>query len=304
VPFDHAGYECVRDRAALEGWIAAIRERGFVAIDTETTSLDEMRAELVGVSLSVEAGRACYIPVGHKQGGGDLFGASELVAGQMALDEVLAALKPVLEDDAILKIGQNVKYDWKILARHGIRMTPIDDTMLMSYAMYSGLHNHGMDGLSERYLGHKPIAIKALIGTGKAQVTFDRVGVEEAVRYAAEDADVTLRLWQAFKPDLHRARVTTVYETLERPLVGVLADMEMAGISVDKPTLSRMSNAFAQTMAGLEAEIQELAGQPFNVGSPKQLGEILRPGRTCWKTLRPRVTPCRRGCWTGGRSPS
>ncbi len=168
-------------------------------------------------------------------------------------------------------MNQNVKYDWKILARHGIRMAPIDDTMLMSYAMYSGLHNHGMDGLSERYLGHQPIAIKSLLGSGKAQRTFDQVAIDDAVKYAAEDADVTRRLWRAFKPDLHRARVTTVYETLERPLVPVLADMEMAGIRVDKSVLSRMSNAFAQKMAGLE----ELAGQPFNVGSPKQLGEIL-----------------------------
>lgn len=275
VPFEHAKYECVRDLAALDRWIALIRERGYVAIDTETTSLDEMRAELVGISLSVIPGQACYIPLGHKQGGGDLFGAAELVEGQMDLDQALKALKPVLEDDAILKIGQNMKYDWKIIARHGVRIAPFDDTMLMSYAMYSGLHNHGMDGLSERYLSHTPIPIKTLLGTGKASVTFDRVPVDDAVRYAAEDADVTLRLWQAFKPQLHRAQVTTVYETLERPLVPVLADMEMAGVLVDKSTLSRMSNAFAQKMAGLEAEIQELAGQPFNVGSPKQLGEIL-----------------------------
>lgn len=275
LPFDHAAYECVRDRAALDRWTLLARERGSLAIDTETTSLDEMRAELVGISLSVLPGRACYIPVGHRQGTGDLFGSAVLAEGQMALEEVLAALKPVLEDEAILKIGQNVKYDWKILARHGIRMAPIDDTMLMSYAMYSGLHNHGMDGLSERYLGHQPIAIKSLLGSGKAQRTFDQVAIDDAVKYAAEDADVTRRLWRAFKPDLHRARVTTVYETLERPLVPVLADMEMAGIRVDKSVLSRMSNAFAQKMAGLEAEIQELAGQPFNVGSPKQLGEIL-----------------------------
>jgi DNA polymerase-1 len=275
MPFAHDAYECVRDRASLERWIATIRDCGHVAIDTETTSLDEMRAELVGISLSVAPGQACYIPVGHRQGTGDLFGSAALAEGQMAKGEVLSALKPVLEDDAVLKIGQNVKYDWKIFARYGIRMTPIDDTMLMSYAMNSGLHNHGMDELSERYLGHQPIEIKSLLGSGKSARTFDQVPIAEAVKYAAEDADVTLRLWQAFKPNLHRARVTTVYETLERPLVPVLADMEMAGIRVDKSVLSRMSNAFAQKMAGLEAEIQELAGQPFNVGSPKQLGEIL-----------------------------
>ncbi len=274
-PFDHAKYECIRDADALGRWIDLIRERGYVAVDTETTSLDEMQAELVGISLSVIPGEACYIPLGHKQGDGDLFGSSELAEGQMALDEALKLLKPVLEDDAILKIGQNMKYDWKIFARQGVRVAPIDDTMLMSYAMYSGIHNHGMDALSDRYLGHRPIEIKSLLGTGKSQITFDRVPIDEAVKYAAEDADITLRLWQAFKPNLHRAQVTTVYETLERPMVGVLAEMEMSGILVDAQTLSRMSNAFAQKMAGLEAEIQELAGETFNVGSPKQLGEIL-----------------------------
>ena len=274
-PFTHSDYEAVRDPAALAAWIALIRERGHVAIDTETTSLDEMRAELVGISLCVEAGHACYIPLGHRQGGGDLFGSVDLVAGQLPLNTVLAMLKPVLEDDSILKIGQNMKYDAKILARHGIAVAPIDDTMLMSYAMHAGLHGHGMDALSEQYLGHVPIPIKSLLGSGKGMVTFDRVPVDEAVKYAAEDADVTLRLWKTFKPHLHKAQVTTVYETLERPLVPVLAAMEMAGIQVDRDTLSRMSNAFAQKMAGLEAEIHALAGESFNVGSPKQLGEIL-----------------------------
>ncbi len=274
-PFDHGAYECLRDVAALDRWIAHIRERGHVAVDTETTSLDEMRAELVGISLCVEAGKACYIPLGHKQGGGDLFGSSELVAGQIAMDVVLGRLKPVLEDPSILKIGQNMKYDAKILARHGVDVAPIDDTMLMSYAMHAGINGHGMDALAEKYLGHTPIPIKSLLGGGKSQITFDRVPVEEAVKYAAEDADVTLRLWRFFKPQLHLAHVTTVYETLERPLVPVLAAMEMAGIQVDRDTLSRMSNAFAQKMAALEHEIHDLAGETFNVGSPKQLGEIL-----------------------------
>ncbi|MES2432236.1 MAG: DNA polymerase I [Pseudomonadota bacterium] len=275
VPFDVAGYEKIDTMAALDAWIARIVEVGHVAVDTETTSLDEMQAELVGISLCVDAGKAAYIPLGHKQGGGDLFGSSELVAGQLDLAAVLAALKPVLEDPAILKIGQNMKYDWKIFKRYGVEVGPFDDTMLMSSAMQAGLNGHGMDALSEKYLGHTCIPIKSLLGSGKSAVTFDRVGVDDAVKYAAEDADVTLRLWALFKPQLHRARVTTVYETLERPLVPVLARMEMAGIQVDRDTLSRMSNAFAQKMAGLEAEIQEVAGQPFNVGSPKQLGEIL-----------------------------
>ena len=275
LPFDHDAYEAVRDMAALNRWIAAIAEAGRVAVDTETTSLDEMRAELVGISLSVKAGQACYIPVGHRQGGGDLFGSNAPVEGQLPLDQVLAALKPVLEDAAILKIGQNMKYDWKIFARHGIRIAPLDDTMLMSYAMHAGLHGHGMDYLAEHYLGHKTIPIKELIGSGKAQLTFDQVEIDRAVKYAAEDADVTLRLWQTFRPGLPKTRVTTVYETLERPLVPVLAEMEMAGVKVDRDTLSRMSNAFAQKMAQLEDEIGELAGEKFNVGSPKQLGEFL-----------------------------
>ena len=273
--FDHAGYECIREMAALIRWIDRIRDVGHVAVDTETTSLDEMQADLVGISLSVEAGKAAYIPLGHTTGGGDLFGASKPAEGQLDLAETIKALKPVLEDPSILKIGQNMKYDWKIFARLGVRSTPFDDTMLMSYAMHAGLHNHGMDELSDRYLGHSPIPIKSLLGSGKSQITFDKVAIDEAVKYAAEDADVTLRLWQIFKPRLHRAKVTTVYETLERPLVPVLADMEMTGIQVDRDTLSRMSNAFAQKLVQLEEEIQSIAGEKFNVGSPKQLGEIL-----------------------------
>ncbi|MEL6809325.1 MAG: DNA polymerase I [Pseudomonadota bacterium] len=273
--FDQSTYEQVSDAAALQTWIDRIYERGHVAIDTETTSLNEMTANLVGISLAVNPGHACYIPLTHKQGGDDLFGSDELAGGQMPLETALDMLKPVLEDDSILKIGQNMKYDAKIFAQIGINMAPIDDTMLMSYAMHGGLHNHGMDTLSERYLGHTPIPIKPLLGTGKSAKTFDQVPVEDAVKYAAEDADITLRLWQMFKPGLHRVQVTKVYETLERPMVPVLAGMERSGIKVDRDTLSRMSNAFAQKMAGLEDEIYELAGRKFNVGSPKQLGEIL-----------------------------
>jgi DNA polymerase-1 len=193
----------------------------------------------------------------------------------MNLAEALAMLKPVMEDSTILKIGQNMKYDAKILVRVGINIGPIDDTMLLSYAQNAGIHNHGMDLLSERYLNHVPIPIKTLLGTGKSAITFDHVPVDEATKYAAEDADITLRLWQYLKPRLHRKRVTTVYETMERPLVPVLAQMERHGIKVDRDTLSRMSNGFAQKMAALEDEIHTLAGRTFNVGSPKQLGEIL-----------------------------
>jgi DNA polymerase-1 len=275
VGFDPAAYVTITDEGVLADWIARAADQGFVAVDTETTSLDEMRAGIVGVSLALAPGVAAYVPLAHREGAGDLLGEARRLPDQIDPDRALALLKPLLEDDAVLKIGQNVKYDAKVLARHGIRMAPIDDTMLISYAQHAGLHGHGMDTLSERYLGHVPIPIKPLLGSGKSARTFDFVPIDQATPYAAEDADVTLRLWQALKPRLHQARVTTVYETLERPLVPVLAAMEMAGIRVDRGTLSRMSNAFAQTMAGLEAEIQEIAGTPFNVGSPKQLGEIL-----------------------------
>ncbi|WPZ21986.1 DNA polymerase I [Sulfitobacter faviae] len=276
VPFDHSKYEQVGDAEALRIWLNRIYERGYVAVDTETTGLNEMTAELVGVSLAVEPGQACYIPLTHKASrDDDLFGGEGLAPGQMPVEEALQLLTPMLEDPAILKIGQNMKYDSKIFAQLGIAVAPIDDTMLMSYAMHAGLHGHGMDTLSERYLGHTPMPIKPLLGSGKSAVTFDKVPLADAVPYAAEDADVTLRLWQLFKPQLHRAEVTKVYETLERPLVPVLAQMERSGIEVDRDTLSRMSNAFAQKMAGLEADIHALAGESFNVGSPAQLGEIL-----------------------------
>ncbi|WP_170370316.1 DNA polymerase I [Ruegeria arenilitoris] len=276
IPFDARKYECVRDAAALRKWIDQAYERGWLAVDTETTGLNEMIADLVGISLCIEPGEACYIPLTHRDGASDdLFGSDALAEGQMPLDEALEMLKPVLEDPSILKIGQNMKYDAKIFARYGVDVASIDDTMLMSYAMHAGEHGHGMDTLSERYLGHTPIPIKPLLGSGKSAITFDKVPIDEATPYAAEDADITLRLWKLFKPQLHRVQVTTVYETLERPLVPVLAEMEMHGIKVDRDVLSRMSNAFAQKMACLEAEIHELAGETFNVGSPAQLGEIL-----------------------------
>ena len=273
---DTSHYECVWDLKALQAWIDAANETGWVAFDTETTGLNEMTADLVGISLCVEPGKACYIPLLHRAEGGEgLFGSDDLAEGQIPLYDALDALKPLLEDPAVMKIGQNMKYDAKIMARLGISVAPIDDTMLMSYAMNAGLHGHGMDTLAERYLGHTPIPIKDLLGSGKSQITFDRVSIDKAVPYAAEDAEVTLRLWQMFKPQLHKTKVTRVYEGMERPLVPVLAEMEMAGIKVDRDTLSRMSNAFSQKMAGLEDEIYELVGRKFNVGSPKQLGEIL-----------------------------
>ena len=274
-PIDPDKYECIRDAAGLQTWIDQIYARGYVAVDTETTGLNEMRADRVGVCLCVEPGHAAYLPLTHRQGSDDLFGGDALADGQMERQTALDMLKPMLQDPSILKIGQNMKYDAKIFARLGVNVAPIDDTMLLSYAQNGGLHNHGMDFLSERYLGHTPIPIKTLLGTGKSAITFDRVPIDDAVKYAAEDADITLRLWQHLKPNLHHKQVTRVYETLERPMVPVLADMEMHGIKVDRDILSRMSNGFAQKMAGLEAEIQDLAGETFNVGSPAQLGDIL-----------------------------
>ncbi|WP_152451820.1 MULTISPECIES: DNA polymerase I [unclassified Roseivivax] len=274
--FAEAKYTAIRDAETLQTWIDRAQERGYLAIDTETTGLNEMTADLVGVSLCVDVGEAAYLPLAHRGAAdGDLFNSDNLTEGQMDRDEALAMLKPLLEDPAVMKIGQNMKYDAKILARNGIDIAPIDDTMLLSYALHGGLHGHGMDMLSERYLGHKPMPIKELIGSGKSQITFDRVEIDKAVHYASEDADITLRLWKLLKPQLHRHHVTRVYERLERPLVPVLAEMERAGIKVDRNTLSRMSGAFAQKMAALEEEIHELAGEKFNVGSPKQLGEIL-----------------------------
>ena len=270
-------YECVSDMDALDKWIERIRARGYVAIDTETTSLDEMSAKLVGISLSVKPGEACYIPLGHIDGEhvSGLFACQNLLDGQLPMERVLERLASVLIDDSILKIGQNIKYDLKVLALQNASVSGIDDTMLMSYVLNSGIHNHSMDALSQRYLLHEPIKIKSLLGTGKSSITFDRVPIEKAVKYASEDADITIRLWQKLKPQLHKKRVTTIYETLERPLVPVLMQMERHGIKVDRDTLSRMSEGFAHGIADLEARIHDLAGESFNVGSPKQLGEIL-----------------------------
>lgn len=276
VAFDLEAYETVTTIDRLNNWIDRIYTRGHVAFDTETTGLDEMRVDLVGISLATEIGEACYIPLGHMIGeDNELFGGLELAPDQIRMEDAIALLKPVLEDPSILKIGQNMKYDLKIMARNGIHMAPIADTMLMSFASNSGRHNHGMEELSKRYLDHEPISIKSLLGSGKSQITFDRLAVKDAAPYAAEDADITLRLYHALEPMMMREGVSNVYERMERPLVKVLADMEMAGVRVDRDHLAQMSNKFAQELAQLEDEIQEKAGMKFNVNSPKQLGEVL-----------------------------
>ncbi len=275
-PFDFAAYEIVTDFARLDAWIAQAFEAGIFAVDTETSSLDAMQADLIGVSLALVPGQACYIPLGHvSEGSGDLFGGQARLAGQLEAEAVVARLKPVLESSSVLKIGQNMKFDWLVFSRFGVEVAPIDDTMLMSYVLDAGVMGHGMDELSETLLGHKTIAFGEVAGSGKSFIGFARVPIEQAARYAAEDADVTLRLWQVLKARLCAERMMSVYETLERPMPATLARMERRGISVDRAILQRLSLEFAQGMAGLEREIQDLAGEPFNLGSPKQLGDIL-----------------------------
>lgn len=272
-----ATYELVQDMASLEAWIAEARSAGVVAVDTETTSLNQMRAKLVGVCLAVTPGRACYIPLGHVApgGGGDLLEAGAEPPKQIDKALALAALKPMLEHPGVLKIGQNIKYDTVILANEGIRVGPIDDTMLISFVLEGGAHGHGMDELSELHLDHKPVPYSEVAGKGKSQISFAEVPLDKALEYAAEDADITLRLWKTLKPRLLEERMTTLYETVERPLVPILADMERAGILVDPKILKDMSSDFAKRMADLEAAIHQDAGRDFNVGSPKQLGELL-----------------------------
>ena len=276
-------YETVTTLPALINWIEKAKKIGRVAFDTETTSLNAMQAQLVGFSLCVEAGKACYVPLTHRgitaKEQVDLFAPApetqSLKPDQIPLEQALKILKPLLEDESVLKIGQNIKYDMLVMQQHNINITPIDDTMLLSYVLHAGEHGQGMDELSERYLGIKPISFNEVTGTGKSRLRFDEVEIEKATNYAAEDADITLRLWQFFKPQLAQAKLLTLYETIERPLVPVLAQMETRGIKVDLPQLANLSKDFAARMVEYEREIYALAGREFNVASPKQLGEIL-----------------------------
>lgn len=271
---DHAGYEKISDIDTLKSWCDAAREQGFVSFDTEATSLDAMQADLVGISLALAPGKAAYIPLQHKSGIDDLLGGG-IVDGQLPLRDVIGLIKPLLEDPSVLKIAQNLKYDALLLSRYDIEVVGFDDTMLLSYALDTGRGGHGMDELSQRWLDHAPISFKSVAGSGKSMITFDHVPIDVATNYAAEDADVTLRLWRVLKPRLPADGMTRLYESLERPMVPVLMRMEKRGISVDRQMLSRLSGEFAQGMARLEEEITELAGERFNVGSPKQLGDIL-----------------------------
>ena len=264
-------YVCVTDAETLAVWAAEASEAGLCAVDTETDGLDPLRANLVGISLAVKPGRACYVPLRHE---GDL---EHPTGPQMEAAAALELLAPLLRDPSVLKVFQNAKFDLAILerARPGLVIAPLDDTMLISYAQSAGLHGHGMDELAARHLGHTPITYDQVTGTGRNRIPFARVPVGKATDYAAEDADVTLRLWHILQPRLRANRSLALYEQLERPLVRVLYEMEAAGIAVDETELRRMSADFAARMAVMETEIHAIAGRPFNLGSPKQLGEIL-----------------------------
>jgi DNA polymerase I len=283
-PFDLDAYVCIRTIEDLDAFLARATAAGLVAFDTETDALSATHAGLCGVSLAIGPNDACYIPLTHeaepRAGGGGLdFGEAEAagapVPSQIDNATALARLKPLLEDPSVLKVVQNGKYDLAVMARRGITVAPIDDTMLISYVLDGGLHGHGMDELSRLHLGHDPVPFKAVAGTGKAQKSFKHVDLVAATRYAAEDADVTLRLWHVLKPRLAEDRLVTVYATLERGMPAVLADMERAGIRIDPDRLKRLSSEFGLRMAELEVEAHRIAGRPFNVGSPKQIGDIL-----------------------------
>ena len=275
-PIEKNEYVLINDEASLQTWIDDAYKNGTICIDTETTALTPVKAKLVGISLTSEIGKAAYIPLGHVAEQADLLGESQGAdIPQMPMDKALEMLKPLLEDPSIMKVAHNMKYDWQIFARHGIHVTPCDDTMLISYVLDGSSHKHGMDALSNQYLGHTPIPYKEVAGTGKSQVTFDRVDIEKALDYAAEDAEITLRLYHTLKPRLVSERMVSVYENLERPLIPVIAQMEMAGVKVDPTILKSMSTDFGKRIADLESEIHKIAGSPFNIGSPKQIGEIL-----------------------------
>jgi DNA polymerase-1 len=289
-PVDRAKYQTIRSLDELKTWIARAYELGHVAIEAKSSSEDPMQAEFSGIALALQPNDACYVPLAHKQpgGGAGLFDAG-LAPDQVKERETLEALRPLLESAGILKIGFNIKFGAVMFAQAGITLRNYEDVQLMSYALDAGRNAHGLDSLAERWLGHATLTHGELIGSGKNKLTFDQVAIDRATAYSAEDADVTLRLWRVLKPRLVAERMATVYETLERPLVAVLARMERRGISIDRQVLSRLSGDFAQTAARVESELQELAGEPINVGSPKQIGDILfgkmgLPGGTKTKT--------------------
>ncbi|MBN8987976.1 MAG: DNA polymerase I [Rhizobiales bacterium] len=273
---DRSKYQTIRSLDALKAWIARAHDTGHFAIDAQANLDDPMQADICGIALALGPNDASYIPLTHKPSGGGagLFDAG-LAPDQIKSNDALAALRPLLESIGILKIGFNIKFNAVMLAQHGITLRNVEDAQLMSYALDAGRNAHGLDGLAERWLGHAVLSYGDLVGSGKNKLSFDQVEIDKATAYSAEYADVILRLWRVMKPRLIAERMNVVYETLERPLVSVLARMERRGISIDRQVLSRLSGDFAQTAARVEAEIQEIAGEPINVGSPKQLGDII-----------------------------
>ena len=289
---DRSRYKIVGSLEQLDAWLTRARELGAIAIDIQASSIDPMQAALCGFSLALTANEACYVPLAHRKrgdgGDGSLF-AGDIAPGQLEERAALAAMQPLLEDPEVLKVGCDLKFGLQMLAVRGSELTPYDDIMLMSYALDAGRSSHALTSLAQRYFDHAMVDDNVLTGSGKARITFDCVEVEKAAEYGAERADITLRLWQVLKARLAAERVSSVYETLERPLIPVLARMERRGISIDRQVLSRLSGEFAQRAGALEAEIQTLAGEPLNPGSPKQLGDILfgklgLPGGTKTKT--------------------
>jgi DNA polymerase-1 len=273
---DRSKYQTIRTLPELNAWIARVHDVGHFALDAKANSIDPMQAEISGIALALAPNDACYIPLSHKQSGdGSGLFAAGLAPDQMKTGEVLEVLRPLLESAGILKIGFNIKFNAVMLAQHGVTLRNLDDAQLMSYALDAGRNAHGLEALAESWLGHANLTHGELIGSGKNKLTFDQVAIDKATAYSAEDADVILRLWSVLKPRLVAERMTSVYETLERPLISVLARMERRGISIDRQVLSRLSGEFAQTAARVEAEIQEIAGEPINVGSPKQIGDII-----------------------------
>ncbi len=274
--FNRAAYATIRSADDLKRWIARAFDAGQVALTVETSAADPMTAEITGISLATGVNESCYIPLAHtKPGDGAGLFAGGPAPDQIKAADALAALKPLLADAGVLKIGHDLKFDTVVLAQHGIDMAPVEDTILISYVLDAGRAKHDQESLAESWFGHKTIGFGDLVGSGKNRITYDQVTIEKATEYAAERADLTIRLWRVLKPRLLAYRVNTVYETLERPLVPVLARMERRGISIDRQVLSRLSGEFAQTAARVEADIQKIAGEPINPGSPKQLGEIM-----------------------------
>ena len=266
---NEAGFNIIYDKKEIETILAKADDQGFFAVDTETNSLDSQKAELVGVSLAVNENQAYYVPVGHKNKD------DKEIKKQIKIEDLIKILKPYLEDETIKKVGQNIKYDLKIFKKYGIHLKSFEDTMLLSYALDSGLNRHNLDILAKIHLDHENIKYKDVAGTGKSEVTFDQVKIIDSYRYACEDADVTLKLYNIFKERLVKEKCYHVYENLEIPLVDVLARMECQGIKIDKKILSQLSETFAKNLKVLEKKIYKIAGEEFNIGSTKQLGDIL-----------------------------